>query len=396
MRRSILLPAFVAAALLLGPLSPASAQDPADAEEVDSLLARAMTLHNAGDLLGAIQNYQLALEMAPGRADIRSNLGAAYVRLGRIDEGTAEYRQALEAGEDPTIRFNLGLALYKAGRAGDAIPELQQVLATDPDHRPAALLLGDSLLQAGRDEEVLDLLIPREDSFDDDLAYAYVLGTALLRQGDQRRGQVLIDRIFSRGESAEGYLLMGLLHLSRGAYIEAAKELERAVELNPELPTAQSLHGRAVLNTGNREVATRAFRRALEQNPDDFDANLHLGNIYRLERRYDDAMLLLRRAEAARPDHPAVRHGLAAALLSTGEAEQALILLEGLVRDLPDYVDAHVLLGTTYYRLQRKEDGDRQREIIERLNAEAQAKQPGARASDAAAQPATEPSPQED
>ena len=36
-------------------------------------------------------------------------------------------------------------------------------------------------------------------------------------------------------------------------------------------------------------------------------------------------------------------------------------------------------LATAYYRLKRKADGDRQREIVAKLNAEAQARQPGQR-----------------
>ena len=40
--------------------------------------------------------------------------------------------------------------------------------------------------------------------------------------------------------------------------------------------------------------------------------------------------------------------------------------------------EAHVSLATAYYRLKRKEDGDRHRAIADRLTAEAQAKQPGA------------------
>jgi hypothetical protein len=52
------------------------------------------------------------------------------------------------------------------------------------------------------------------------------------------------------------------------------------------------------------------------------------------------------------------------------------------VKDAPSYVDGHVLLAQTYYRLKRKEDGDRERAIIDRLNAENQAKQPGAQKSE--------------
>jgi hypothetical protein len=37
-----------------------------------------------------------------------------------------------------------------------------------------------------------------------------------------------------------------------------------------------------------------------------------------------------------------------------------------------------VLLASVYYRLNRKEDGDREKAAVQKLNAEQQAKQPGA------------------
>ena len=41
---------------------------------------------------------------------------------------------------------------------------------------------------------------------------------------------------------------------------------------------------------------------------------------------------------------------------------------------------AHVSLATVYYRLHRKQDGDRERDIVLKLNAEKQAAEPGAKA----------------
>lgn len=365
-------------------------------EDVDQLLARGMELHRAGDLLGAVQNYQIALESDPDRADIRSNLGAAYVALGRFNDGIAEYRKALAVQDDATIRQNLGIALYKAGRMNDAIPEFERVLQADTSNRPAALLMADALLQTGRDQQAVDVLTPRESAFEDDLAYAYVLGTALLNLGDTQRGQVLIDRIFKNGESAEGHLLMGIAQLSKRDYAAAQTELKRAIELNPDLPSVQMLYGRVQLGLGDREAAIRAFKRELEHYPNSFQANLQLGTLDRIDQRFDQALLHLQRAADLQPDDVAVRHNLAATYLGMGDAGKALGLLEGVVRDAPDYIDAHVLLATTYYRLKRKDDGDRERKIVERLTAEAQAKQPGARAAEpvspAAQPPGTPPS----
>ena len=40
--------------------------------------------------------------------------------------------------------------------------------------------------------------------------------------------------------------------------------------------------------------------------------------------------------------------------------------------------EARALLASVYYRLNRKEDGDRERAIVQKLDGEQQAKQPGA------------------
>ena len=93
---------FIAAALAVALLQgasppPAPAQGPIipKAPDADTILAQAVQLHQAGDLLGAITNYEAYLETNPGNAGVHSNLGAAYVRLGRVPDGIAQYRKAM-------------------------------------------------------------------------------------------------------------------------------------------------------------------------------------------------------------------------------------------------------------------------------------------------------------
>ena len=121
----------------------------------------------------------------------------------------------------------------------------------------------------------------------------------------------------------------------------------------------------------------RAFRRELEQQSEQLRGRTQqLGTLYRIDQRYEEAMRYLTRAEALQPQDPLVRQNIAAAHLGMGQAERARELLEVVVKDSPAYIDAHVLLATTYYRLKRKDDGDRERQIVEKLTADAQAKQP--------------------
>jgi tetratricopeptide (TPR) repeat protein len=312
------------------------------------------------------------------------------VRLGRFAEGIAEYERALASADNPQIRLNLALAFYKANRVEEAVPAFRRVLAANPDNMAATLLLADCLLQTGADQDVVDLLAPREAEFKDDLAFAYLLGTGLVRRGETQRGQVHIDRIFANGESAEGHLLMGIAYMAQRDFPAALPELAKAVELNPALPSVHVQYGRALLGSGDQAGAQREFRRELERNPNDFNANLQLGLLYKNDKRYEEAMRCLKRAEAVRPSDLGLRHAMAAVHLGNGDVERAREELEQVVKEAPAFIDAHVLLASAYYRLKRKEDGDAQRAIVEKLTAEAQAKQPGAKAVDGEA-PRTPP-----
>ena len=76
-----------------------------------------------------------------------------------------------------------------------------------------------------------------------------------------------------------------------------------------------------------------------------------------------------------RPLDPGARYSLGSLYVATGKIAEARQLLEGVVRDAPELTQAHVLLATVYYRLKMKEEGDRERAIVEKLTAGAQARQ---------------------
>lgn len=355
--------------------TPARALDQA-VSDFDRLAAQAIQLHQAGDIIGAIDAYTAALKIEPNHAGVRSNLGAAYVRLGKYDEAIEQYREALRIdGANPSARFNLALAYYKAARLPEAIAGFEAVLAADAGHPAAVLLVGDALLQMGRFQQVIDVLAPREQQFANDLAFGYVLGTALLRTGQRDRAQVYLDRIFTAGESAEAHLLMGTALIETREYPAAVAELRKGLELNPNLPTLRTVYARALLGAGDHDGAIRELQRALQAHPNDFEANLQLGALLRRDERHQESVVYLRRALQLRPQDPAARFGLGAALLSQGQLEEARQLLEAAVADVPDYTEAHVMLATCYYRLKRSEDAERHRAIADRLRAQEQDRQ---------------------
>jgi tetratricopeptide (TPR) repeat protein len=373
MTRGLLAVRAVLLALLLSHLAAAQGLD------ADTFFAKGVQLHQAGDLVGAIEAYQGALEKDPDRVDARSNMGAAYARLGRYAEAIEAYRAVLARVPDQAqVRFNLALALYKAAPIPEAAEELQRVVAQDPSNRNAVLLLADCRSRMGDDAGVVALLAPREAELGDDRLFSYLLGNALLRRNELRRGQAYVDRLFKGGETAEAHLLMGVAHLRTGDNKAAVPELERAVALNADLPTVHSLLGRALMGVGRRDDAMASFRRELEKNPNDFDSNVYIGMFLKDAGQNDEAYEYLRRAARLRPQDPAALYALGALHLAAGRVEEAQSALESVVEQVPSYRQAHVLLATVYYRRKDKERADAHRAIAERLRAEAQAREPGA------------------
>jgi tetratricopeptide (TPR) repeat protein len=348
----------------------------AQPDATEEILKQAISQHQAGEIDGAIQSYRKYLEARPDSPLALSNLGAAYARIGRYEDAIAQYRHALklQPGNAP-VELNLGLAYYKTGQTELAAAILEKVYRAAPDQLQPTLLLADCWLAMGKNKNVVELLTPLSGQRPDDLAIAYLLGTALVRDNQISRGQVVIDRILRDGDSAEARLLLGTTKLNARDYPAALADLSKAVELNPTLPDVYSYYGQALLATGDPAGATEAYRKALAANPNDFKANMQLAVLLKEDEKIDEAMACLRRALQVRPRDLGARYQLAAIDLHAEKVEAARRALESIVKEAPGFTEAHVALATAYYRLKRKDDGDRERTIVQRLNREAQAKQ---------------------
>ncbi len=342
------------------------------------LLKQAIALHQAGKFDQAIADYRLLLQQYPDMAPVRSDLGAALAGAGRYEEAIVEYQRALKLKPLPEVRLNLALAYYKSGKLSEAVAALNQVRQDMPNELRPSLLLADCYLRLGENKRVIELLNPTYEANQDDLSILYMLGTALVRDGQADKGQVLIDRILKNGDSAEARLLLGTTKLMVSDFSGALVDLQKAVELNSNLPDLYAYYGAALLATGDQPGAQSAFERALKDDPNNFDGNLRMGMLLRQDERYDEATLYLQHALEIRPGDVGVRYQIALIELSAGQVEAARSHLESLVAEAPNFTEAHVSLATAYYREKRKADGDRERAIVEKLNAEKQAKEKGA------------------
>jgi tetratricopeptide (TPR) repeat protein len=353
---------------------------PACAQGAQQLVQDAIQKQQAGDLAGAVPEYRDFLKLHPEATAIHSNLGAALAGLGRFEEAIPEYKIALQQSPRlPSARLNLALAYYKMGRIADAAREFARVHIEDPANRQATLLLGDSYLRMGQYKNVIRILDPDEASHPEDQAVAYLLGMALIRDKQVEKGQVLVDRILRNGDSAEAHLMLGEAKMGVADFAGGRDEFAKAVALNPNLPEVHMLYAQALHMTGDSDQSAKEFKAELANDPYNFESNLQLGATAREVQKYDEAQQFFARALESRPGDPGVRYQLALIDMNQGRLDDARTKLESLAKEYPEFTEAHVSLSMVYFRLKRPEDGKRERDIVQKLTAEAQAKQPGAK-----------------
>ena len=306
-------------------------------QPADDLLKQAVELHQAGKLDEAIADYRRVLEIYPDMPQVRSNLGAALAGSGHYSDAIVEYNRALAKQPNPHVRLNLALAYYKTSQLPKAVDTLLRVRQEQPENSQAVMLLADCYLRLGQNKDVISLLTPLQQANSPDLGITYMLGTALIRDGQVSRGQLIIDPILKNGDSAEARLLMGTTKLMVNDFVGAVSDLRKAVELNPKLPDVYSYYGSALLSTGDPATAQQAFEKELALDPNSFEANLRMGVLLRQDEDNSAAMKHFDRALMVRPDDIGVRYQIAATQLAMGQVDLARRELEKMLKEAPNF-----------------------------------------------------------
>jgi serine/threonine-protein kinase len=104
----------------------------------------------------------------------------------------------------------------------------------------------------------------------------------------------------------------------------AERHYRRAIELNPNYPTAHQWYGELLVDRGHFDEGLAEVRRALELDPLSLVANMELGLGLRLARRYDEAIAQLQKTLELDPTFADANAFLAAAYAHKGMYEEAL------------------------------------------------------------------------
>jgi len=344
----------------------------------EQLLSQAIAEQQRGDLTSAIRDYRRYLSLRPNTLAAHANLGAALAHSGQVDAAIAEYQAALKIDpRQPQVHLDLGLAYARKNDLKDALPHYAEAHRANPQDARTAILLGDAQARNGKAADAVAMLTPIEAANAGNSDFEFVLGEALIASGRPRDGAQRMEKSAAQSNSAESWMIAGSTLLKLNEFTQARRDLDHAMSLNPNLPGLCTLAGTARDKDGDAKAAEPAFRTALEQNPNDFDANLYLGAILYNRRAMDEAKKYLQKAMSLNPRSTMARYETAMWLSTSGQYQDAVGVLEKLTADDPNWLEPHVELANLYYRLHRPEDGKRERAIVAKITAEQQQQGPG-------------------
>jgi tetratricopeptide (TPR) repeat protein len=236
----------------------------------------------------AITQYQEALQIKPGHAEICNAIGLALRQKGRVDEAITYYQKALQIEPGYVlVHNNLGNALLQKGRVDEAISHYQKALQIRPDYVDAHNNLGHLLLQRGKVDEAIPHFQKAAQINPDNVEAHYSLATALLQKGR-------LD--------------------------EAITQYQEALQIKPDSAPACNNLGNALLKKGRVDEAITCFQQALQIRPDYATAHFNLGNAFMQEGRAAEAIAHFQQGLEIKPDDPSARNNLAWLLATCPEA----------------------------------------------------------------------------
>ena len=300
---------------------------------VDDELAKALELHQAGDLLSAGTIYREVLAREPDNVDALNLLGVIMHTADDLELAVELISRATELAPDFVPAFiNLGNALQAAGRPDDAVKKFERALELDPGAGIAASNLASAL---------------------NDLA---------LHEEARRAGERAVQLI---AELPDAHVNLGNALLGLGRSEAAQEKYTAALERDPHHPSAWFNLGNAHADAGNFSAAVPPYEKAVQFDPGNGDAHYNLANAYQQLDAYEEAIEGFERALAIKPEHIDAKCNLAGAWQSLGQPDRAIDILRGaieqeMLRGDHESVDLHWNLSLALLQNGNMRDGWRE------------------------------------
>jgi tetratricopeptide (TPR) repeat protein len=331
-------------------------------------------------LMGAGKFHQAIVPLLKLRAVDDSNLSTratlieCYLKSGEAERGRQDVIAYLAApNATPADKLKLAKLLVD-----DQFPDLAEFILTSdlqqsPDLPETHDLRGVLSLYHNQYEQAVTEFRHATQSAPNTAEYASDLANALiLAKRFQEAFEFLQSTEKSFGDQPEFRFKMGVVLYGTRHYLEAISVFEKLDQAEPNLDTVQYYLGNCYSENGDLNTGLSYYRKAIALNPRRATYYAALAKWLRKEGddKTDEAILNLQKAIRLDPSDTSSKQDLAVCYERKHDYPKAEGLLREVVAKEPDNTNAHVALSRIYYQDHKKVEGDAEKKIILRLEAQ--------------------------
>lgn len=270
---------------------------------------------------------------------------------GDVEHALLLSRQAHSA--DPRSPYPLQLEaeiLLKLHRPQEALAAVDRSIAIAPDYRPAYLLGGNIMSSQGKSKEAAEYLrhaVRLEPGKEDAVL---LLVTSLMQRFEYEESVAVLKGLIKQNPSSSvGNYYLGKVYSQMKLYKDASGYYQRALELRPDLTQAKIDLAISYEAMGELDKAIVVYRDLVETAENRAPLIQHLIQLYIQNRRYDDALVYLKKLDDLGLATAETKRKTGLIYLELERYDAAIALFSDMLRSDPqDINQIRLYLGAAY------------------------------------------------
>ncbi|QNI35645.1 tetratricopeptide repeat protein [Edaphobacter albus] len=290
----------------------------------------------------AIEEYKLAMDADPDSTTLQDGLSELYFKLGRIREAVTSAQEQVKKNPDDVAAHQLLGKVYlrslgdmQGQQSGQmlklAIGEYEKLAKLKPDDLETQLLLGQLYglnHDSAKAEEQFKKAQKLDSGSEEVVLNMYRLYT---EQGDYARAADVLSSIPEADRSSRIDFALGAAYDQLRKGKEAIASYRRALDDDPENVDAQRGLATALLRDGQLDEALKIFNNIVAAEPQDSQSQIKIADIQRQQGHYDQALATLEKAKPLAQDSIELNYNEALVYDSLGRYDDAIHTLKTLL-----------------------------------------------------------------
>lgn len=299
---------------------------------------------NRGEYLNkAIEHYRVAIKADPAAIFLSEELSDLYIQAGQIRTAVTEAEDALKANPDDLTARRILARIYSR-LIGDAqqnkvneemlkksIEQYSRIVEKEPKDVDSWVMLG-RLSKVAQNSPESEKAYKKALEIDPENEEANV-GIAMVYNdlGDSKTATAYLEKVARKNPNLRTLTTLASTYEQMRDYKLAAETLKKAIEFGQGNPDLKRAYAQNLLFADQLADALGVYRELVEEEPKDTQSWLRISQIYRQQRKFDEAHQASAKAKALEPSNLEIQFNEVSVLEAEGKMPEAIQSLKELL-----------------------------------------------------------------